>query len=302
MTDNKSSLAIPATIEALSTMHQPYGLMQTIVQDAPSAGRRVIHWCLLDVLETCTRDSCRNCVLEEDCQGLARKAQGFLRIDDAIRMKQRVSKETWEAEMLCLRPSRANCVFPTFSETAHIREDDFWNGQIHMCRKTLAVDFGFTHPFVCLWILSDAAGRAFVSDEYVVTQRTTASNAQAIRSRHPGFHEVRCDPAGGHANAQTGNTDINILRSAGLDVRCRRSAINEGLEQIRTALSPALGEPTLRIHPRCKELIKSMRQYHYRSDAPGENPHKDDINDHCVDALRYYYINQWAGKIGVANI
>src|SRR5690606_6518905 len=44
---------IRASIEALSTMHGPYGLMQQIVEEAPSAGRRVIKWCLLDVLERC---------------------------------------------------------------------------------------------------------------------------------------------------------------------------------------------------------------------------------------------------------
>lgn len=302
LTDGREHSPIRATIEAFSTMHQPYGLMHNIVEQAPAAGRQIIQWCLLDVLERCTRPSCALCALEPECAGKARHASGFIRVDDAIRMKQRVSRETWEAEMLCLRPSRANVVFPTFNESLHVNEQDFWPDQHAPCARTLAVDFGFSHPFVCLWILSDTLGQTYVLDEYIATRRTTTENAQTIKLRHPGFLNVSCDPAGNHQNAQTAISDVHILRAAGLFVRHRPSRIQDGLEQIRTALAPAAGQPTLRIHPRCAQLIRSMRQYHYADSNPNENPLKDDINDHCIDALRYYYINRHLGRIAATML
>jgi hypothetical protein len=74
------------TIEALSTLHRPFGLMQKIVDDAPAAGRSVVRWCLLDVLEKCPPDrDCAACPLWDDCGGVAKThGDGFFKIDDAI--------------------------------------------------------------------------------------------------------------------------------------------------------------------------------------------------------------------------
>jgi hypothetical protein len=61
-------------------------------------------------------------------------------------MKRRVSVETWEAAMLCRRPSVKDCVFPSFAEAVHVREEG-GSGEI-----TMSLDFGFAAPFVCLWV------------------------------------------------------------------------------------------------------------------------------------------------------
>jgi hypothetical protein len=60
---------------------------------------------------------------------------------------------------------------------------------------------------------------------------------------------------------------------------------------IRTALSPAYGEPKLFIHPRCAKLIKAMQGYHYPPGG-GEVPEKDGEFDHLIDALRYHFVNR----------
>jgi hypothetical protein len=51
----RSSGGVRASIEALSTLHLPYGLMARVVDDAQRAGTRVLKWCLLEVLEKCPR-------------------------------------------------------------------------------------------------------------------------------------------------------------------------------------------------------------------------------------------------------
>jgi hypothetical protein len=90
---------------------------------------------------------------------------------------------------------------------------------------------------------------------------------------------------------------INELRSEfenSPELRDARSALRTAQanynDAVNTALAPALGEPTLRIHPRCRELIRSMECYHYG--PKGEKPVKDGKYDHCTDALRYFYVNR----------
>jgi Terminase RNaseH-like domain len=286
---------IRARIEALSTMHAPYGLMQELVESASMRGVEVVHWCLLDVLEKCPEERpCQGCALEEDCHGAARAGTGFFRIDDAIAMKHRVSRETWEAEILCRRPSREAAVFPSFKGSQHVNEQAWWPVDRDL-KRTLAVDFGFRNPFVCLWVLSDRQGRVYVFDEIYLTEQTLENLVGMIRSKpYPGFDQVCCDPAGNQPNHQTSHTNVAVLRKAGFTVHTKGTRVQDGIDEIRTALNPAAGESTLRIHPRCTNLIRSMELYHYEKKRGNEVPLKDNINDHCIDALRYFYMNRHA--------
>jgi hypothetical protein len=287
-----------ARIEALSTLHEPHGLMQEIIDTAAARGAKVFRWCLLDVLEKCPPErDCATCPLHADCQGAARSADGFFRIDDAITMKKRVCKETWEAEMLCLRPSRKDAVFSAFAPARHVSEQSWWKDDLEV-KRTLAIDFGYRMPFVCLWLLHDRTGRVFVMDELVVREHTLEKVIQLIQARHVGFRKVFCDPAGDNRNAQTSHSDVTVFRNAGFSVRHKRTKVQDGIEQIKAALDPAAGVPTLRIHPCCKELIRSMECYHYKKDQGDERPLKDGINDHSIDALRYFYVNRTLGEEG----
>lgn len=77
---------IRGVIEVFSTMHEPFGLMQRIIDQAHQRGTRIIKWCLLDVLEQCPpQRDCSTCPLWEECQGRAKThCHGHIRIDDAI--------------------------------------------------------------------------------------------------------------------------------------------------------------------------------------------------------------------------
>lgn len=281
---------IAGAIEAISTLHHPFGLMNRVVEAAESSGKTVLKWCLLEVLARCEKDrDCATCPLWDDCRGVAKQAcSGFVSIDDAISLKRRVSQETWEAEMLCKRPSVSGCVFPSFDTAVHVSEDRA-TGDGEM---SLAIDFGFASPFVCLWIVTNADGSATVIDEYVQREQTIEEHLSAIDRRAWGkVKTVACDPAGCGKSDQTAVSNVAILRSRGHRVFYRSSQIVDGLEMIRAALRPASGPPTLFIHPRCVRLIKAMRAYHY-SPGGSELPVKDGEFDHPIDALRYYFVNR----------
>ncbi len=289
---------VTGVVEALSTFHQVGGVMEQIIDAAEANGTpRVLKWCLMEVLERCdpARD-CDTCPLLEECGRKAKWAcNGFMPIDDAIRMKQRVSKETWEAEMLCRRPSRKGCVFSTFALERHVLEEmSVVSGQLSVVGGEkreglyLGIDFGFKNPFVCLWIRRDRVGRSFVIDEYHIAE---------IKSRvwHGPVRRVGCDPAGSARSEQTGLSCVNKLRAAQFKVGCKGSLIQDGLEMIRAGLCSGTGEATLFIHPRCRRLTQAMRAYRYGS-GRAETPAKDGP-DHLVDALRYYFINRDGGEV-----
>jgi hypothetical protein len=90
-------------------------------------------------------------------------------------------------------------------------------------------------------------------------------------------------------------SNVQHLKAAGFGVKYRKSLILEGLEMIRAALKPGVGEGRLVVHPRCKKLIKAMRGYHYAAGG-AELPVKDGEHDHLIDALRYYFVNEDRGE------
>lgn len=281
---------VHGAIDALSTLHVPFGLMHRVIEQAQENGVPVVRWNLIDVLEPCPPErECAGCPLLAECGGVAKtRTSGYVRIDDAIRMKQRVSLETWKNEMLCERPRVKDAVFASFDPSVHVRETLEMSG----ATTSLAIDFGIGAPFVCLWIQTDAR-RTFVIDEHVMPNRRIDEHVAEIRRRGwPTPTHIDCDPAGAARNDQTGISNVQQLRRAGFVVQHRPSEIDDGIEQIRTALRPASGEPTLFIHPRCRQLIRSLTCLTYIRQRLRYVPLKDGENDHAADALRYYFVNR----------
>jgi hypothetical protein len=294
----KEEKVIAGVVEAVSTWHRAGGVMEGVIEGAGASGVRVVRWCLMEVLEKCPAErECASCPLWADCGGRAKTlCEGFVPIDDAIAMKRRVSRETWEAEVLCRRPTRRSCVFPAFEQAVHVGESEVGSGKLQVKKEGemwIALDFGFANPFVCLWIWSDGQ-RHVVVDEYVQAMRTMAEHLEQMEARPWGVvKKVACDPAGAGRNEQTAESNVQLLRRRGYQVRYRKSLIVEGLEMVRSALRPASGEPRLRVHPRCVRLIKALKGYRYAEEG-SELPVKDGEHDHLIDALRYYFVNRAA--------
>jgi len=289
----QSRAGITASMELISTMHRPYGLMQKAVSAAPKSGTPLFKWCIWEVIEKCTGRNCSQCHLWPDCRGKAKSANGYLRIDDCVTQMQRASRAGWEAEMLCNRPSRQNVVFDEFDPALHVQPIDY-DPNLPLYR---ALDFGFVNPFVCLWIQVDSAGVVRVIDEYVRSRATIDVHAVEIKNRTPVAEEkvtaTFCDPAGKSVNDVTGTSAVRELRAMGIAVRFKRSGILEGIELIRRAIHSGDGKSRLVISPGCPRLIEAMECYHYpeSGSAADELPIKDGLYDHPIDALRYFLIN-----------
>lgn len=289
---------VRAGIECLSTAHVPGGLMSRLVQECASGRRRLFRWALPDVLERCgTEHVCRppggDCPLYPECRGHAKRSPipGHVAVDDAIRMKGRVSAATWSAEMLCERPTRRDAVLPEFDAAAHVVDGSPWQGEGGLTWLG-GMDFGFRAPAVVLWAVLDEGGVLWVVDERHVAGAVLAEHAAAIvASPWPAPAWLGIDPAGLAASDHSGESSAAVLRRAGLTIRTRAMRVHAGLDLVRARLrSAAGGPPRLFIHRRCMKLVESLERYRYPPNPESLEPVKDGA-DHAVDALRYLVTN-----------
>lgn len=291
-----AGIHVPGSIECLSTMHQPFGMMSRLVKDAEDGSRRLFKWGVVDVLDhcdeshTCQNDAKGDCPLLPECAGSAkeRAEPGHIPINDALAMKRRVALPVWKAEMLCLEPRRSDCVYPEFDPKRHVVSSD---PDVSDAVLVAGMDFGFRAPTVILWALVSPAGVVTVIRERVEKEVVLASHAKALAETKPLALWVGVDPAGRQRSGQTGRSDIGVLTQHGLTVKSRASRIAEGIALVSARLNPASGEPTLFVHKRCVHLIEALQQYHYPPDNPVSMEPVKDGPDHAADALRYMIVN-----------
>jgi hypothetical protein len=137
----------------------------------------------------------------------------------------------------------------------------------------------------------------YVFDEIMLTGgATTWDFADEVTTRY-GIDRriIACpDPTGGaRKTSGVGVTDHAILRKSGFTVQSPRSPwkIRDKITAVNTALLDASGTRRVLIHPRCKELIKSLRTLTY---APGTGlPNKNLGVDHAFDAFGYLVLQQF---------
>lgn len=288
---------VPGSVECLSTMHQPFGMMSRLVREAEGGSRKLFRWGLVDVLERCgDAHACATdagpCALWPECEGSAKERAegGHVSVADALAMKRRVALPAWNAEMLCMEPKRSDCVFPEFDPRTHVVHAD--PAPESCALLVCGMDFGFRAPTVVLWARVTHENHLVVVAERVVREAVLLNHAEAIKSGPLGEPAwVGVDPAGRQRSAQTGRSDIQVLAGAGLTVRNRPSRIGEGLALVSARLRPASGPPRLFVHARCAQLIRALQEYHYPPDQPSAIEPVKDGPDHAADALRYLVVN-----------
>ncbi len=290
---------VNGSVEALSTMNEPMGLMWEVINHCGSEAqsRTLFRWGVIDALENCPPErKCESCALFPDCQGRAKRddpaSGGHFRIQDALVQIGRVSRPRWESEMLCLRPNREDTVFPEFNPDLHVYDDGTEPGNADGRAIFCGMDFGFRNDTVILWATRSDDGVLRILDERVANGRTIAQHAATIKQSpwpRPVFLGV--DIAGRQHALTDGKAAIDELRKSGFVVRSCKTPVNTGLEKIHTRLRSATDQVTLLIHKRCVKLIESMTRYRYDSrDKSAVEPMKNGP-DHAVDALRYLLVN-----------
>ena len=143
--------------------------------------------------------------------------------------------------------------------------------------------------------------------EIILVNATTWDMADEL-NHHFGLErrkDVCPDPTGAaRKTAGVGLTDHAILRKEGLRVSTPKSPwkIRDKVNCINTAILDSAGTRRLKIHPRCRETIKSLRTLVYDDNGL---PNKKLGVDHCFDALGYLCLMKFnlnsSGKIGTTK-
>jgi len=137
----------------------------------------------------------------------------------------------------------------------------------------------------------------YVFDEIMLTGGATTWDFAEEVTRRYGVDRriIACpDPTGGaRKTSGIGATDHSILRRSGFNVSSPKAPwkIRDKITAVNTALYDATGARRTFIHPRCKELIKSLRTLTY---APNTGlPNKNLGVDHAFDAFGYLCLQQF---------
>jgi hypothetical protein len=143
-----------------------------------------------------------------------------------------------------------------------------------------------------------SGGVVTVLDEIVLGRASTFDACEEFARRFPEHSAglaVYADASGSRLQT-SGTTDVAILkkflaeRSYGNVVfKIPRSnpAVRDRVTLMNSKLESAEGERTLRVHPRCKELIKDFEQVTYKENSQTVDKDKDPKRTHLSDALGY---------------
>lgn len=169
--------------------------------------------------------------------------------------------------------------------------------------RYLAIDFGFTKPFACLWAAQDPDGRLFVYRQIYQTKTLVEDHARQIKA------VSRWGEAGGEPLPRAIICDhdaedrATLERHLGLATIPAHKAVSSGLQAVASRLKAA-GDGKARVavlggglveldrdlaaakKPTCLEDEPESYVWDTSGGAArGEQPKKE--NDHAMDALRY---------------
>lgn len=159
-----------------------------------------------------------------------------------------------------------------------------------------AIDWGFTNPAVCLFIAVDKDDNVYVIDEIYQSGLLIDDFVNLIKKKSKPY-----EPKPFTTFADPSRPDyIAQLSNAGLHTSGADNAIEIGIQKVKERLNlNELGKPTLFILGKCKNLIKEIQLYKWETQKDGkpikEQPVK--VNDHAVDALRYF-VNSYSHNRG----
>jgi len=216
-------------------------------------------------------------------------ANPYLHPDELERARKDTDPLIWKQEYLAEFVSFANQVYATFDYDRHVvdRPDlDDWT-------VSVAVDPGLANPTAILWIAHNpVSGEDIIFREHIASSMLFPDVLRLLNQHQPegGYDCLICDVAGRARSQETGASFIGWMKSNGMKFKARRVGIVDGINQVRSRLLNVEGETRLFVTENCRKTIQAIEGYHYpeRDGEQREEPEKDGVFDHPMDALRYY--------------
>ena len=171
-------------------------------------------------------------------------------------------------------------VYKTFNRQTHVIEPfdipKSWT-------KVNGIDFGFTNPFVCLWVAIDGDGVCYVYHEYYKSQTGMEDHASYIKKHSQGIKYIT-------TYSDHDSQDRFELDKYEVPTINARKEVHPGIETIQKLLKiRPNGKPRLYVFDTCTNLIRQFGSYHYPEGTNNKDPQDVPVSkeDHTVDALRY---------------
>jgi hypothetical protein len=253
--------------------------------------------CLLDILEKCDdRFQCydeinkRHCALWTYCKGKAKDGDGHYKVTSAFETMRDSSRQTFEAQMLLLRPSSEFAYFHNFDVVKNVNDPD---RELDPTMLSFTIwDFGGVHcPHACLVVQKSADGIYYVVDEFFAMGALDGL-INKVLTRYPNARDFDCfaDPKGTDVQQIKGGVSYTGLLKKNLFWPQTKRLKREPTFQILfNLIDPATGPKRLMVNKRCKTLLKQIYAAECKTTKSGRPTTEpaDNGNDDALDCLRY---------------
>jgi len=181
-----------------------------------------------------------------------------------------------------------------------------WNRSVHFIKpfpipegwqKYRGIDFGFTNPFVCLWVAKDGDNNWYVFREYYKAKTGINEHIRNVKKLSKPTEKYICtyaDPENAEDRAE--------MKKQGLPTKIARKDVAKGIELVQSKLKVKRnGKPSLYVFNTCRNTAREMAIYRYPEGSSSKNPKDVPVSkdDHTVDTLRYIlYTTEKPGKKG----
>ncbi len=153
------------------------------------------------------------------------------------------------------------------------------------------IDFGFTNPFVCLWVAIDGDENIYVYDEHYKSQSLLKEHAQVIHAKtgRSNIAATYRDPSAAQEAEEL--TDLGVYTTPAINTINSDKDYRVGINAVASKLqiNPHTGKPKLFVFNNCVNLIEEFQKYRWEEKKDGVNQKEKPMkfNDHAMDALRY---------------
>ncbi len=280
---HKSSLGM------FSTNHNYNGMMDLALQRAEERGHAIFRYCVWEILESCRDYACSTCPLAFMCPGEHMKqADGYYSIEDFVNKLHTLAFDTIQRDWLCTRVGRGDLVYQSeYDEEVHLVNVplSFDKG---VC---LSLDWGGTDPFSAgVWqpapetMGTDAWVR--VTELYLSSVGGSATNPRFIAQAKdkPWWNLIKTVV---YDNSRPDLIEEWKVALAGKPVKFipgDRTDIDAGIEAVKNAMKPVLGNPKVFINRICNNWRREIGMYKVNQNT-GKVVDKD---NHTLDETRYF--------------
>lgn len=228
--------------------------------------------------------------------------------DELESVKAEISEIDYKQEYLAEFITKAGRVYPDFNDENVIND-----ANLQDCDIYLGLDFGFAGATAVAFFAVDRGteDRVIQFDELSLT-RTQMDDIMdqiviKLNQHKLGMKDIKfcyTDPAGNADELSSGLSPVDMMRDRGFPVINKGSTISTGLAMVRSFIKNTLGIRRYFVYSHCKQTIECFRAYQYASKngISIEEPLKDGIYDHMMDAIRYFYVNRFDQAKWVAKV